>query len=74
MNWDPIKIGLAGLKSEIRDFETEMRTEVKAPKAVGRNFNSKLDQDRRLTIIETEIKEMKAVEASRGFHRTAFRW
>ena len=56
---DPIKKDLAEIKSDLRDFKTKMRTEVKDLKAEIKSFNSKLEYDRRLTVMEAEIREIR---------------
>ena len=56
---NPIEKDVAEIKSDLRDFKTEMSMEVKDLKAEIKSFNSKLEYDRRLTIIEAEIREIR---------------
>jgi hypothetical protein len=61
---DPIKKDLAEIKSDIRDFKTEMRMEIKDLKSEVKSFNTKLDYDRRLTVMEAEMREIRRKTAS----------
>ena len=61
---DPIKKDLAEIKSDLKDFKTEMRMEVKDLKTEIKAFNAKLDYDRRLTVMEAEMREMRRKTAS----------
>jgi hypothetical protein len=56
---DPTKKDIADIKTDLREFKTEMRMEGKDIKSEMRNFNSRLDFDRRMTVMEAELKEVK---------------